>query len=110
MSGLDVTNESLVGVDLGKMNVAVNDLGDIGKEFTNWCDQLITLKDLVAKDWLGGAQDTFSSSYQQLVEAMMKTIDLANNLQNHGMDTMDVMSGMDTDMAQATEEALRIGL
>ncbi len=106
--GLNIENESVVGVDTGIMSVAINDLGDLKTAFFNWNDQLETLRDLVVKDWYGGASDQYVESYAKLTETMQQMIKLAENLQAMSQDTVDIYTAMDDSTKQAVYEALNI--
>ena len=92
MSGFDALNENSVGVDGGTMNVAITNLDDIKTQFTNWNNQLVGLRDQVINDWLGGASEQFTASYEALAEAMMRMISCAEGLRNFSQTTVDSYS------------------
>ena len=96
----DATREDTVGVDGGTMKVAVGNLEDMKSEFTGWNNQLIDVRDQVINDWLGGAADQFTASYQQLADAMYNMIHYAECLRDHSQDSIDAYSVADA----ATQE------
>ncbi len=82
MGDLDVTKEGNVGVEGGKMSVAITNLEDLKGYFTTWNTQLLDLKDLVIADWFGGAADEFQSSYDKMTDTMLRMIDAAGVLRD----------------------------
>ncbi len=102
----DATRDGTVGVDGGTMSIAVGNLDDMKTQFTTWNAQLIELRDQVVNDWLGGAAEQFSQSYEALAEAMYLMIYCAEGLRDHSQNTIDVYSIGDEAVREEVARAL----
>lgn len=108
MGVFDSSKEGVVGIDGALVNSAVTNLEDSANNLTQWNNELVELRDLVANEWYGGASDQFKGSYEQLAMTMQQMITAARVLRDFSQTTADSYAKGDSDVSDMVGMALRI--